>query len=199
MNLKYIAIIILLSAIVASSLVALVYLSYKVLFTVLLVLSSLVLCVYCLFGDNKTTRQSGRKYSDILIADELNEFLIKEKPYLNPNYKISDLEKQLIVSRSAIAAYTKKKYRRSFNQFLNLWRISELQQLQSLPENEGESINKLCKKAGFINALQYYQAEKERKAINRVKAKNKPFIKKPDDNILNELDIKKKPEIQMRI
>jgi YesN/AraC family two-component response regulator len=93
------------------------------------------------------------------------------------NYKISDLEKQLKVDRHAISSYTRQKFRRNFNQFLNLWRIAELQRLQSLPENRNISINVLCLRAGFGNAQQYHQAEKERKAINRKKNKNKPVGK----------------------
>ena len=122
---------------------------------------------------------------------------------MNANYKISDLEKQLKVSRSAISAFTKERFGRNFNQFLNLFRISELQRLQSLLENEDKSINELCVKAGFNNAQQYYQAEKERKAINRSrnrnKVKNKYDTKKHDFDMLDDLDIIKKPDIKIRV
>ena len=191
----------LLVAIAIALTAALFMLPNKALFSILSGIYALGLFVYYLFSRNNQTshEDDSKKYSNILIVEELALFFSKKKPYLNPDFKISDLEKQLKVSRSAITAFTKKRYRRNFNQFLNLWRIAELQRLQSLPENEDVSINKLCIKAGFSNAQQYCLAEKERKAINRNKSKNKPVIKKPEDDILNDLDIKRKPKIQMRI
>jgi hypothetical protein len=191
---------ILLVAIFVSSLAASFLFSYKLLSAILLALSASGLFVYYLFsGNNQAFHEAGRKkYSHILITDELDRFFQKNKPFLNVNYKISDLEKQLKVDRHAISSYTRQKFRRNFNQFLNLWRIAELQRLQSLPENKNTGINTLCLKAGFSNTQQYYQAEKERKAINRKKNKNKPVIRKTEDRIIDDLDIKKKPEIHIR-
>ncbi|MDR3093627.1 MAG: hypothetical protein LBU62_03150, partial [Bacteroidales bacterium] len=109
------------------------------------------------------------------------------------------LEKQLRVSRGAISSFTKKRFGRNFNQFLDLWRIAELRRLQSLPENRGLRINQLCLKAGFSGTRQYYQAEEDRKTRKRKKRekeKNEPIIKKHDGK--NDLDVIKKPEINMR-
>jgi AraC-like DNA-binding protein len=191
----------LLVVIVVSSAVALFMLPDKVFFSVLLVISVSGLIVYYLFSGNRQTSQEvGRKkYSDILIIEELDRFFTHKKPYLNATYKISDLEKQLRVSRSAISLFTKERYGISFNQFLNLWRIAETKRLQSLPENEDISINKLCVKAGFSNAQQYHQAEKERKARKMKKGKSKLITKKDEGDKFNDLDIIKKPEIQMRV
>ncbi|MDR2774418.1 MAG: hypothetical protein LBC19_06690 [Tannerella sp.] len=201
MNNRYkLIIVILTAAISVSSLAAIFIFPYKLISAVLLVISASGLFVYYIFSDdNQSSHDAGsKKYSDILIIDELDRFFQKNKPYLNANYKISDLEKQLKVSRNAISSFTKHKYRRNFNQFLNLWRIAELQRLQSLPENRNINIHILCLKAGFINAQQYYQAEKERKAINMKKNSNKPVVEKTVNQIINDLDIKKKPEIHIR-
>jgi len=86
----------------------------------------------------------------VLIIEDLNRLFSQKKPFLDVNYKISDLEKQLKVKRGDFAEYTKKKYRRNFNQFINLWRISELHQLQALPENRDIIINKLCLNKGWL-------------------------------------------------
>jgi AraC-like DNA-binding protein len=194
--------IILLVAIAISSIVALFMLPNKVFFSVLLAISVLGLIVYYLFSDNKQTSREGRKkYSEIFIAKELERFFLDKKPYLNPNYTISDLEKQLGVSRSAISTYITKRFRRSFNQFLNLYRILELRELQKLPENRDISVNKLCVKVGFSNAQQYHQAEKERLAIGMKNKKIKSKLNTPkyEDDKVNDLDVKKKPEIKMRV
>jgi AraC-like DNA-binding protein len=199
MNNRYkIIIAILLAVISVSSLAALFFFPYKLLSAVLLAISALGLFVYYLFSGDQTQEVGSKKYSDILIIDELDRFFQKNKPYLDANYKIPDLEKQLKVSRSAISSFTKHKYRRNFNQYLNLWRIAEIQRLQSLPENGNINISILCQKAGFSNAQQYYEAEKERKAINRKKNINKSVVEKTASQIINDPEIKKKPEIHIR-
>jgi AraC-like DNA-binding protein len=192
---------ILLVAILASSLVALFLLPYRWLSAILFGISASGLFVYYIFSINNHALEIVGKnyYSDYLITDELDRFFRKNKPYLNASYKISDLEKQLKVSRSAISSFTKQRFGRNFNQFLNLWRIAELRHLQSLPENRNTGITSLCLQAGFDNAQQYYQAEKERKAINRRKNKNKLAIKKAEDRIINDPDIKQKPGVHLRI
>ena len=127
------------------SVVALFVLPYKVLFAVLLGVSLLGLFVCFLFGDGGSSDGRGENYSDVLILEELDLFFQKHKLYLNPDYKISELEKKLKVRRSAITLFCKKRFRRNFNQFLNLWRIGEVQRLQALPENKGVSVYKAAK------------------------------------------------------
>jgi AraC-like DNA-binding protein len=193
-------IIIILIALAILSLAALLMLPNKVLFTVLLVIFVLGLAVYYLFSGNEDTDDAGRKnYSDFIIVEELDRFFSRKKPYLKENYKISDLEKQLKVSSSAISSFTKERFDADFNQFLNLWRIAELQKLQSLIENEDVSIDVLCLKAGFSNTRQYHLAEKLRKAKKKKKGKSQPNVNKLEIDMFNELDIKKKPEIQRRV
>ena len=202
MNHKYKVItIILLAAIAILLLAALFMLPNKVLVSVLLGIYVLGLFVYYIFSGNKQKydKAERKKYSDILIVEELDRFFSKRKPYLNANYKISDLEKQLKVTRNAINTFTKERFGTDFNQFLNLWRIAELKRLQSLLENEDISINKLCLKAGFSNVQQYYLAEKERKARKKKKIKNKPTIKTSENNKVNDWEIERKPEIQIRV
>jgi AraC-like DNA-binding protein len=193
--------IILLAAIAVLSAVALFMLPNKVFFSILLAISVLALAIYYIFSDNKqTSKETGRKeYQNVIIIEDLDRFFTNKQPYLNATYKISDLEKQLGVSRSAISSFTKERYGINFNQFLNLWRIAELRRLLSLPENENISIGKLCVKAGFGSVQQYYQAEKERKARKMKNGKSKSIIKKHEDDKVNDLNVTKQPEIHMRV
>jgi hypothetical protein len=67
-----------------SSLVALFIFPYKLFSAVLLAISALGLLVYYIFnGDNQTSHEVGnKKYSDILIVDELDRFFQKNKPLI---------------------------------------------------------------------------------------------------------------------
>ena len=147
----------------------------------------------------KSQETNRKKYSDILIVEELDRYFSIKKPYLNPDYKISDLEKQLKVNRSAISSFTKNKFNADFNQFLNLWRIAELQRLQSLIENEDVNIEILCKKAGFRNVQQYRQAERIRKAKKKKKRQSPQTIKKQENEQVVDVNKKKKPDIQIKV
>jgi len=184
-------------AIFIGSILGLVMLPNKWIFVALLVVSGLVLFFYAIISSGGT---DSVRYSEIVIYEELDRFFQKRKPYLKPNYKITDLEKELKVSRGAIAAFTKERFGRNFNQFLNLCRMIELERLQTLMENEDASIDDLCKKAGFRSANEYYYAEKERKAINKGRNKRKQAHKKADNEvIINDLENIKKPDIKIRV
>ncbi|MDR1898116.1 MAG: hypothetical protein LBR10_15145, partial [Prevotellaceae bacterium] len=95
-NKRKVITIVLLVAIVVSSSVALFMLPCKAFFSVLLVISLLGLTVaYFIYGGNKQISEVGRKkYSNLLIVEELDWFFSNKKPYLNSRFKISDLEKQ---------------------------------------------------------------------------------------------------------
>ena len=192
---------ILLSVISVSSIVSLILLPHKVCFSLILGVTVLAIILLFVFSDDDSPSDilNQKKFSNILIVEDLDRLFSKKKPFLDVNYKISDLEKQLKVRRGAINEFTKRKFNRNFNQFLNLWRIAELQRLQALPENRDVSINKLCLKAGFISAFQYQMAEKERKQINKNKRKVKPLKKPIEKDSFEYLDVLKKPEIHMRI
>jgi methylphosphotriester-DNA--protein-cysteine methyltransferase len=172
-----------------------------------LAISALRLFVYYIFRDsNRSSKDAdSKKYSDIFIAEELDSFFQQHKPFLNPDYKISALEKQLKVSRKEISLFTKRRFGRNFNQFLNLWRVAELRHLKTLPENRNLSIEILCQKAGFKNKQQYILAEKERKAINMKNRNSKYKNSNKDKPVVEQTvkikdpDSKKKPEINMRV
>jgi AraC-like DNA-binding protein len=204
MKKKYIVTIILLAVIAVFSLVALFIFPYKVLFSLLLALSALGLFVCYLIKDSQTFgKTSKEEYIDVIITDELDKFFSEKKPYLNANYKISDLEKQLGVSREAISAFTKKRFGVNFNQFLDLWRILELRELRSKLENEDVSIGKLCVRAGFRDTQHYVRAERDRKARAVLKKmqrlKSKPAVKKHETDKVKDLNVTNKPDINMRV
>ena len=100
----------LLSALAVFSVVSLFLLPYKVLFALLLTFSALaILLLYIFGGGDLSSDNSDRKnFSKILIVEDLDRLFSKKKPFLDANYKISDLEKQLNVSRGAINEFTKR-------------------------------------------------------------------------------------------
>jgi len=104
---------------------------------------------------------TGRRYfSGTVTRKKLEGYFSKEKPYLNPSFRIADLVEVLDVNRTAISSFINKTYGMNFNSYVNKWRIEELERLATLPSNEGKSIGSYVSKAGFADLRQYYRVIK---------------------------------------
>ena len=111
---------------------------------------------------------------------------------------MSDVENKLGSSRKAISLLIKKKFGYDFEELITRLRMTELKRLQGLMENEDVSVNVLCRQAGFKSALHYNKVAKERKVRKMQQNKKKTVVKKTENDIADDRDIKKKPEIIMR-
>ena len=85
----------------------------------------------------------------------MESYFRKEKPYLNKNFKLSDLVDALDVNRTVISSFINQTYGVNFNRYLNRWRLKEFKRLQKLPANNNKSIYYLQQKAGFTNNKHY--------------------------------------------
>lgn len=85
-------------------------------------------------------------------------FMSKEKPYLNPDYKIINLVDDLDVNRTTLSEFVNRTYGMNFNRYLNRMRLEELRKLRALPANEGRSISSLLNKVGFKDFRNYSRA-----------------------------------------
>lgn len=99
-----------------------------------------------------------RSFAGKLTRNQLNTYFRKQKPYLQADFKITDLVEGMDVNRSVLSAFINQNYGVNFNRFVNQWRLRELERLISLPSNKGKSIAKLSAKAGFAELRQYYRA-----------------------------------------
>lgn len=99
-----------------------------------------------------------RQYSGKLDRQLFEEFIRNKKPYLNPNYKMTNLVDDLDVNRTSLSAFINQTYGMNFNRYLNHLRLKELEQLRSLPGNEGRSISSLLGNVGFKYFRNYARA-----------------------------------------
>jgi protein-S-isoprenylcysteine O-methyltransferase Ste14 len=107
-----------------------------------------------------------RKYFGQITREKLDAYFREKKPYLNANFKITDLMEAMDVNRIAASTFINKTYGVSFNRFVNQWRVNELKRLLSLPGNEKESAAGLYRQAGFGELKQYYRAGSQLKIEN---------------------------------
>lgn len=75
----------------------------------------------------------------------LDEWMQKEKPYLNPDFKLMDLQNVLPMNRTYLSQFIHAEYDCSFYQFVNHYRIEEAKQLKiQNPEMKLADISARC-------------------------------------------------------
>ncbi|MCB6973198.1 MULTISPECIES: AraC family transcriptional regulator [Butyricimonas] len=97
-----------------------------------------------------------------LGRQRVEEYLENKKPYLNPEFKITDMAKDLISNRTYISAFINREYGMNFNRFVNNYRLKEVERLQSEAVQRKQKISSLdiVIHAGFSNYRSYFRAKK---------------------------------------
>ncbi len=93
-----------------------------------------------------------------LTRRRLEAYFRSEKPYLNPDFKITDLVEYFDLNRSTISGFINKTYGVHFARYVNRWRLEELNRLSGLPSNHGKKKSQLILKAGFTNTKHYQRS-----------------------------------------
>lgn len=103
--------------------------------------------------------------TELLNQEQFEAYFEQKKPYLNPNFKITDLIEPLNVNRSYISAFINKTYNMNFSRYVNISRLKELETLMQSPDNKGKDAIDLTTKAGFGSYRNYLRTKKKEKAI----------------------------------
>ena len=99
-----------------------------------------------------------KQHSGKLNRRTFESFIRNEKPYLNPDYKITNLVEDMDINRTALSAFINRTYGMNFNRYLNCLRLKELEKLRSQPAGKGKSISSLLDKVGFKDFRNYSRA-----------------------------------------
>ena len=100
----------------------------------------------------------GRQVFVKLTQKRFEDYIHKNKPYLNPQLKITDLIEPLRANRTVISNFVNKTYGMNFNQYINTLRLKELDRLRALPSNANKELAQLIEKAGFATMRNYTRA-----------------------------------------
>jgi YesN/AraC family two-component response regulator len=106
--------------------------------------------------------QQSKQYNTITIAEDnfslkknvlskkqFEKYIKKEKPYLEPNLKITDLGEKLGINRTYISAFINTEYGTNFSTYINHLRLIEYEQLRTNTMFKHKSNSELSEKAGF--------------------------------------------------
>lgn len=94
------------------------------------------------------------EYSD--IVERYCVFMNTEKPYKNPDIRISDVASRLGISKSTLSRAIRMKTGKNFCQLVHSYRVKEAMRLYA--GNTKLSITQLCKMVGFNSATTFNTA-----------------------------------------
>ncbi|MBC7872866.1 MAG: AraC family transcriptional regulator [Ferruginibacter sp.] len=98
----------------------------------------------------KKYSNSSLKYGDlVLIKTTLQQLMADKKPYLRPDLTISDLAVMVNCTRHHLSQLLNDTFRRSFYDFINLYRVEEAKQLLLEPARDNHKIASIAYDSGF--------------------------------------------------
>ena len=101
------------------------------------------------------------KKRDRLNKAGLEEYMQHKKPYLNPDFKITDLEAVFFVNRSYISAFINNNYEINFNRLVNKYRLLEFDELSKTAEYREKTVAQRALMAGFGSYNNYLRAKQQ--------------------------------------
>lgn len=85
----------------------------------------------------------------LLSKDLIERIMTQQKPFLNPNLKITDLTFYLNTNRTYLSSFINKEYEMNFNKFINQYRLSEFYKLKNEKNYKHFRDKDLAEIAGF--------------------------------------------------
>jgi len=104
------------------------------------------------------------KKKEQLNKSDFEKYMKSKKPYLDPNFKITDLEELFRVNRSYISAFINSNYGMNFSRIVNKYRLMEFDGLTQMVEHQGKTIAQRAQMAGFGSYNNYLRAKQQEKA-----------------------------------
>ena len=87
--------------------------------------------------------------TDKALFDHIIEYMKEHKPYLSPELSLTELARQLSLSRNQLSHLINTYTNENFYTFVNTYRVEEVKQLLSSPKHQHYTILTLAYEAGF--------------------------------------------------
>lgn len=120
----------------------------------------------------KNQKDKGSPVGSNLTKKQFELYFKEYKPYLNPDFRITDLIEPFEVNRTYISRFINREYGMNFNRYVNRCRLQKLEILAGLISNNGKSIQELLKLVGFGSYRSYMRAKLiEEEEVNKKRRK----------------------------
>ena len=116
--------------------------------------------------DESTEDNTYEKQDDkIQLKEKLLRLMDEEKPYLNSDFRITDLSAGLFTNRTYLSNLINSEFKMSFSDFVNRYRIQYAKMLIDKDLKAGYSLNYFSEKAGFGSVSSFIRAFKQVEGI----------------------------------
>jgi AraC-like DNA-binding protein len=109
------------------------------------------------------------QYKGEITSQLLEHYFHKKKPYLNADFRIADVVKELDVNRTLVSGFINRTYHVNFTRFVNRWRLDEI--TQRLGDNAQIPTEPVVQAVGFTD-LKHYRRAKQQEEENETKMMN---------------------------
>jgi len=103
---------------------------------------------------------SGISKKSVLKKALFEEYIVREKPYLNQDLRITDLVDVFHVNRTYISSFINVEYNMNFSTYINHHRMDEFRRLSKMPEYRHKSKQELVELAGFNSYRSFLRIKK---------------------------------------
>ena len=120
-----------------------------------------LLLLYNIIHGNVLLRVSDIEKREQLNKAKFEEYMQRRKPYLNPDFKLMELETVFYTNRNYISAFINNSYGMNFNRLVNRYRLSEFEELTQMEECRNKTIAQRALMAGFGSYNNYLRAKQQ--------------------------------------
>jgi AraC-like DNA-binding protein len=113
--------------------------------------------------EDKTKNEPAPNLSHKLSTNKLEGYFLLQRPYLNPDYRLTDLANAMNVNSSDMSAFINRTYGMGFKRYINQWRLIEYDKMMALPSNRLKNPYRLIKMAGFTDPRHYHRVVRQEK------------------------------------
>ena len=85
----------------------------------------------------------------ILTKDEFEEYMLTQRPYLNPDLKLNDLASDMNTNRTYLSGFINNEYGVNFSRLINRYRLLELKRIMQLETAKNRTEKELAEMVGF--------------------------------------------------
>jgi len=99
--------------------------------------------------------------TSILSQAQLDSYFRENKPFLDPDLKMEQMVKIFNTNRAYFSKFVNVAYGVNFSNYINMWRLRELDSLMEDPEHKEKDLQTLITMAGFGSLRNYWRVKKK--------------------------------------
>lgn len=146
-----------------------------ILFVILLIFKDIIFAHNVLLDNFVLIRPENGEYQNHNMASDtikrgdikrLETYIRKNKPYLNPKLKITDMTRELATNRTSLSLLINRTYGMNFSRYINRFRMEELERIKNNPAYADLSEVEKAILAGFSDYRGYKRVRQREETFN---------------------------------